>query len=268
MATNQTNNFKDPFWATAWLDVALKKEKEKYAKCPVMPDMVPGYEAAQGWGYAVVGYFLVEESFKALLNIRGKEVPKTHSLSSLFNLFDQDDKKILREYYDDYRATIGGHIGKFPFESLDDYLVNLDGDKNRRGDHIGSFDWRYFPIEERKGQKMPLVSVDYLHEIVLGCIQIEECADNGRFDTRSWRMHHERIGKYSDWLEVRMNSDGWDDLGDRLEILWGPDYQGRYDLYLFRDKSINVYFSEIPTDLELPIVDKRGEIETSAHPTN
>ena len=31
---------------------------------------------------------------------------------------------------------------------------------------------------------------------------------------------------------------------------------------------MKVYFSEIPTDLELPIVDKRREIETSVRPTN
>ena len=74
--------------------------------------------------------------------------------------------------------------------------------------------------------------------------------------------------KYRDWLEVRMNSDGWDDLDDRLEILWGPDYQGRYDLYLFRDKSMKSCFSKIPADLELPIVDKRREIETFVLPTN
>ena len=148
-----------------WLDTALKKEKEKFEKCPIMPDMVPGHEAAQGWGYVVTGYFLVEESFKALLYVRRKKVPVIHSLTTLFSLFDQSDKTILCEYYVDFQATIGGNIGKLPFKSLDDFLSNLDGDKNGRGNHIGSFDWRYFLIEEKGSQKMPLVSVEYLHEI-------------------------------------------------------------------------------------------------------
>ena len=72
--------------------------------------------------------------------------------------------------------------GTFPFRSLDDFLANLDGDKNKRGDHVGSFDWRYFLIQEKQSQKMPFVSVDYLHEIVFGCIQIIEYANSGRFE--------------------------------------------------------------------------------------
>ena len=265
MAANQTIGFKDPLWITTWLKTALKKEKEKYKKCPVMPDLIPDYVAAQGWGYVIAGYFLVEESFKVLLHVRGKNVPKRHSLSTLFDLFDPDDKTIIREYYDDYQAAIGGNGGAFPFKSLDDFLANLDGDKNKRGDHVGSFDWRYFLIEEKQSQKMPLVSVDYLHEIVFGCIQTIKYVNNGSFKpsqyTHSWRMRLERKRKYNDWLVVRMNSDGWDDLGDRLEILWGPDYRGRCDLYLFRGKGWKDYFSEIPDDFELPVVDKRKEIE-------
>ena len=265
MAANQTINFKDPLWIVTWLDTALKKEKEKYKKCPVMPDLVPGHQVAQGWGYVVAGYFLVEESFKALLYVRGKNVPKRHSLSALFSLFDQSDKTIIREYYADYQATIGGSGNAFSFKSLDDFLENLDGDRNGRGDHIGSFDWRYFPIEEKQSQKMPLVSLDYLHEIVFGCIQIIRSANDSRFEpsllTHSWRMRQERQEKNREWLFVRMNSDGWDDLGDRLEILWGPDYRGCYDLYIFRGNGMRDRFSEIPDDYTLPIIDKRKEIE-------
>ena len=237
MAAKQIIDFKDPLWITAWLDTALEKEKEKYNKCPIVQDVVSGHEAAQGWGYVVVGYFLVEESFKALLYVRGKEkVPTEHSLSTLFSLFDNGDKLVLREYYDDYQAAIGGTVGAFPIKSLDDFLANLDGDKNIRGDHIGSFDWRYFLIEEKRSKVMPMVSVDYLHEIVFGCTRIIECAIDGSKKpshyTLSFRMRWKRKKKYNDWLFVRMNSDGWDDLGDRLEILWGPDYLGRYDLYV------------------------------------
>lgn len=265
MATKQTINFKEPSSITTWLNAALKKEKEKYKKCPIMRDLIPDYVAAEGWGYVIAGYFLAEESFKTLLYVRGENVPKSHSLSTLFNLFDQNDKTIMREYYDDYQATIGGYRGMFPFKSLDDFLANLDGDKDRHGDHIGSFDWRYFLIEEKRSQKMPFVSVDYLHEIVFGCIQVIESANNGSFElsryTHSWRMRRERERKYRDWLFVKMNSGGRNDLGDRLEILWGPDYRGRYDLYLFKGEKLGDYFSEIPDDFELPVVDKRKEIE-------
>ena len=266
MAANQTINFKDPLWITTWLDTALEKEKEKYRNCPVIPDYNPGYQDAQAWGYVVVGYFLVEEAFKALLYVRGKQVPAKHSLSTLFKLLDDNDKETIRKYYDDYRASIGGNIGAFPFKSLDDFLVNLDGGQNRRGDHIGSFDWRYFLIEEKRSQKMPVISVDYLHEIVYGCIRIIEYVKNSHTEpctcTHSWRMRWEREKKYRDWLLIRMNTDGWDDLGDRLEILWGPDYRGRCDFYLFQGKEIKDCFAQIPGDIDLPTTDKRNEIES------
>ena len=265
MATNQTIDFKDPLLITAWLDTALGKEKEKYEKCPVKSDLVPGHEVAQAWGYVVAGYFLVEESFKALLYLRSKQVPTRHSLTMLFDLFEPGDKKILREYYSDYRATIGGYGGKFPFGTLDEFLVNLDGDPNKKGDdHIGSFDWRYFLIAEKQSQKMPTVSVEFLHEIAYGCICMVEHAQHGSTEpsqhTHSWRMRRERNKKQSAWLTVRMNSDGWDELPDRLEILWGPDYKGRHDLLLFKGKEAKTCFSEIPKDFSLPTIDKRDEL--------
>ena len=264
MAANKPIDFKDPLYITIGLDTALEKEKEKYEKCPVKPDMAHEHVTAQGWGYVVVGYFLVEQAFKALLHVRGKPVSKIHSLSDLFDLIGQEDKEVLRECYTDFKMTIGGNTGQFPFKSLDDFIVNLDGDKDDRGNYIGSFVWRYFLIEEKRSQAMPLVSVEYLHEIVFACIRIIRFANSGGIEpfrhTRSWRLREERLEKYGDWLDVRMNSDGWDELGDRLEILWGPDYRGRHDLCLFKGKEITNYFSEIPTDLTVPIVDKRKEI--------
>ena len=267
MPTNQTIDFKDPSLIVQWLDTSLRKEKEKYKKCPVVPDIISGQEAAQGWGYVVAGYFLVEESFKALLYVRKKKVPKSHSLSTLFDMFDKCEQKILQEYYTDYKANIGGGIGKFPFETLDDFLLNLDGDQDEHGGHAGSFDWRYFPIEGRQSQEMPWVSVDYIHEIVYGCIRsveyvITPCIYEPSQYTHSWRMYRKREEKRHHWLFVRMNSDGWDNLGDRLEILWGPDYRGRHDLFLFRGNGLEDKFSEMPDDIELPIVDKRKEIES------
>ena len=266
MTTNQTIDFKDPLWITAWLSIALEKEKKKYKKCPVTPDLVPGHEVAQAWGYVVAGYFLVEESFKALLYLCGKQVPTKHSLTILFDLFEQEDKEILREFYSDYRAAIGGARGRFPFRTLDGFLTNLDGDPNKRGDdRVGSFDWRYFLIEEQRSAKMPVVSVEFLHEIAYGCIRMVEHANNGNFKpsqyTYSWRLKWKRDRKYSDWLMVRANSDEREDLENRLEILWGPDYRGRYDLLLFKGKVAQAYFSELSDDFSLPIIDKRKEVE-------
>ena len=258
-------HFKDPSWIFLWLDTALNKEKEKYKKCPVLPDAHGGYEAVQGWGYVVLGYFIVEEALKALLYFRKKDVPQVHGLSTLFDLLVQDDKSVLREYYDDYMATIGGRLGRFTFRCIGDFLVNLDGDKNGRGNYIGSFDWRYFLIEKMRSEKMPFVSVDYLHEVAYGAIRIVDWIVHKTSPpsqhTHSWRLYCKREEKYSQWYDVRMGSDGWDELGDRVESLWGPDYLGRYDLYIFEGNTIKPTFSELPTDLKLRILDKRKELE-------
>ena len=216
------------------------------------------YEATQWWSYVVIGYSLMEQAFKVLLHVRGKEVHKVHSLHPLFESFQEEDKAVLREYYNDYRDSIGARL---PFNSLDDFLINLDGDKN-----TGSLDWRYFPIEEKRSQRMPLVSVEFLHEIIFGCILIIKSVDNSEFRplsfTRSLRLRRERYEKkYKDWLFVRMNSDDWNTDEDRLEILWGPDYQERYDLILFKDGDNSWSFSKVPENLKLPVVDKREEIE-------
>ena len=268
MKPEQNIDFKDPRWMMTWLDTALNKEKEKYVKCPIFPDMVPDYDAAQGWGYVVAGYFLAEQAFKALLYVRGcKKVPAKHSLFILFDMMEENDKAVLREYYDDFRSASGGQIREFRFKTLDDFLRNLDGDRNKNGDYIGSFDWRYFLIEEKKSKVMPTVSVDYLHEIVFGCTRLVEHAHDGNSDpsrrTLSRRMLAERRLKYLDWLTVKMNSEGWDNLGERLEILWGPDHLGRYDLLLFKGEGTNqkFCFSEIPDKPSVPVVDKRSELE-------
>ena len=266
MAADQSIKFKKPSWILAWLDTALEKEKEKYQKCPVVPDMVPGHAAAQGWGYVVAGYFLVESAFKALVLMRDEmQVPKTHSLSSLFKMLTDSDQAILREYYCDFRATIGGTAETSVFPHLDDFLKNLDGDQDAGGNHFGSLDWRYFLTEEQRSKEMPIVSVDYLHEIVFGGIRILEYAHNGLSEpilhTRSRRLRNDRLNKYRVWLGERLNADGWDKIGDRLEIHWGPDYLGRYDLCLFRGTGWEMSFSQIPQNFAHPIVDKREEFE-------
>ena len=268
MTTNQTIGFNDPFWMSAWLDTALRKEKDKYKKCPTIPDLEPGNEVAQAWGYVIAGYFLVEESFKALLYVREKKVPTKHSLTMLFNLFEPGDKAILREYYTDYRET-GGWPKKFPFDTLNEFLVNLDGAPNKRGDdHMGSFDWRYFLIEEPRSAALPLVSVEFLHEIAYGCTRMVYRAHNGGFEpsrnTHSWRMYRKRAVKRQAWFTFRTDSDTGDNLPDRLEIVWGPDYKGRYDILLFKGEKAHNYFSTIPEPEKclLPKMDMRPEFES------
>ena len=109
-----------------------------------------------------------------------------------------------------------------------------------------------------------MVSVEFLHEIAYGCTRMIEYAHTGHFEpsgcTHSWRMRWKRDRKCSDWLMVRMNSDGWDELPDRIEILWGPDYKGRHDLLLFKGNGAKSFFSEIPKDCSLPTIDKRDEL--------
>ena len=264
--TKQAIDFKDPSLIIEWLNTALDKEKAKYKKEPVENDMNPGHMMAQAWGYVVVGYFLVEEAFKAFLHLRKKRVPRSHSLSILFGLFEDNDKGVLREFYTDYRATVGGRIGEFPYETLEDFLANLDGDpKKKSDDHVGSFAWRYFLIEEKRGSTMPTVSIEYLHEIAYGCTVMVQNVHYDHCDplkhTNSWRMREDRKIKQDYWLTARMNSAGWEDGGDRFEILWGPDYINRYDLILFEGNTLELHFCELPKDSKLPIVDKRKEIQ-------
>ena len=125
----------------------LEEGEREVQECPVTPDLVPGHEIAQGWSFVVAGYFLVEQSFKAILYIRHKQVNRIHELFKLFNFLDQCDRDVLREYYTYFQATIDGFIAKLPFKNLDDFLENLDGDRDYYPHWI---DWRYFLIEENR----------------------------------------------------------------------------------------------------------------------
>ena len=161
--SQQESNYKDPKWAVMWLDTALEKEEEKYARCPLNHnEMVSGHIAAEAWGYVVAGYSLLELSFKAQLHVLGNEVPQIHPLLDLFKKLRDFDQDTLREYYDDL-------------------LGNLDGDTGR-----GSFDWRYFPIEEERSQQMPVVGIGFLHEITYGSNRIVEYHCNGKWDPRQY----------------------------------------------------------------------------------
>ena len=262
-----TNNaaYKEPLYVWAWLDTALKKEWEKHALCPVKPDMVPGHEVAQAWGYVVAGYFLLEQGLKAVLYVRGRKPAKTHVLSVLFAELPEVDQRVLGTYYDDFRHGFRD-MRSFPLATLEEFLVNLDGARNAQGQHVGSFDWRYFLTEEGSGGSIPLVSVNVMHEIIYGCVQLVRSIDkgdgNGGGATYSWRLRWHRSTVFDDWLMVRMNSPGWDMEVDRLEILWGPGYGDRYDYLVFQKGQIKSYFAPLPKvdEISLPVVDKRGEI--------
>ena len=259
--------YKEPPYVSAWLNTALKKEWQKYAATPVAPDLVPGHEAAQAWGYVVAGYFLIEQGLKAVLHVRGIEPPKTHAQSVLFVELLAEDQNLLRAYYDDFRHTFPG-MSSFPLATLDEFLVNLDGERNRRGHYVGSFDWRYFLTEEGRGASMPHVSINVMHEVVYGCVQLVRSIDKGDDKaggaTYSWRLRWKRSHLYRDWLTVRMNSPRWGQEGDRFEILYGPDYGDRYDYLVFDGGQIRSFFAPLPNaeEADLSVVDKRGELES------
>lgn len=260
---NNTIDFKDARLSLKWLDTALKMEKGKFAKCPVKRDMVPGCEVAQGWGYVVAGYFLVEQALKMLLHLTGKQPTMKHDLSFFFDLLSEEDKDVLKEYYRDFRLSFAG-ANTFPHPELNDFINNLDGGTNSSGRYVGGFDWRYFLTQEEQGGEMPLVSIEFLHEIVYGAARIIEYRVHRKFEpsTRSYscRMHAERKRKYWAWLTVRMDSDAWEKLGDRLEIVWGPGYKDRYDYYVFKGGERQLFFCVIPDDYGLPVKDMRKEV--------
>ena len=182
--------YKDPLYVLTWLYTALKKERQKHIETPVTPDMIPGHEAAQAWGYVVAGYFLIEQGFKAVLYMRDGKPPKIHALSDLFTELPAEDQDVLRAYYDDFCHAFPG-MDSFPLTTLDDFLINLDGERN-----IGSFDWRYFLTEEGRGASMPLVSINVMHEIVYGCVNLIESIHKGdnkaAEDIYSWRLQCSR----------------------------------------------------------------------------
>ena len=253
--------FKGGIWIQTWLGAALKAEWRKFRDCPVNPDLIPGYEMAQAWGYVVAAYFLMEEAFKAILHLRDRTVDKTHVLHTLFTQFPTEYQCTLREFYKDFLATFS-HGRPCPFAGLDAFLVNLDG-----GNQRGSFDWRYFPIEESSNEIVPIVSISIMHEVVYGCLRLIQHMSHSDRDplryTYSCRLHSLRNEKYHLWLIVRRQSEGWDRLGDRLEILWGPDYQGRHDFMVFCGTRCTSSFGLLPASgtLNISVVDKTVEVD-------
>lgn len=267
-------NFKDVGFETIdGLDVALRLERRKYDTFPIQRDLVVDYEYYQGWGYVVVAYFLLEKALKLLLYQTRAKDDTTHTLhEDLYAELPEVERALLCAYYDDLRGVLAFEKQMdFPYETLPDFLSELDGVKEH-GRYVGSFDWRYYLIEHPKGETLPTVSIEFLHEVTYGCLRVTESnADEVPHEdplrmTYSWRRNQMRMERYRDWLEVRMNSDGWNHQSDRLEILWGEDYQGRCDFFVFKKGAAQPYFDQIPTNVaqvfgaDLSVIDKRDEI--------
>ena len=115
---------------------------------------------------------------------------------------------------------------------------------------------------------MPRVSINVMHEVVYGCVQLVSSIDKGDGKvggaTYSWRLQWRRARLHQDWLMVRMNSPGWGQEGDRLEILWGPGYGDRYDYLVFEGGRIRSFFAPLShgDKVEIAIIDKRRELES------
>ena len=262
MKANSRAELRTDGLAQAYLEAALKSEYAKFRDMPPKADLVPGYQAASGWGFLVAAYFLIEESFKAVLSGYGSHVKKTHTLAELFADLPERDKTILGEYHNDFLSTFQ-YTSPFPYRQVESFLENLDGSDKR-----GSFDWRYFLIEERPSAVLPQVSVNLMHEVVFASLRILAFQRNNEWDplqyTHSWRKRRVRDDRYFDWLLYRMNSPGWAELGDRLEILWGPDYKGRYDYMVFRGDRRSDHFAPLPdlNALDMHVEYKKDEMDS------
>ena len=246
-------------YSVAYLSAALEMEQMKINNIPVTPDCAPGYKDAKAWGYVVAGYFLLEQAIKFLISVRGDPFPGSHSLSRLFDMLSKCDRKVLCEYYCDFYFA-GENARHFPISKLPAFLVELDTVENSDS---GSLAWRYFLIQKPQVDILPAFSAEFLHEIVYGAIKIAEIvitpSDNNPCQfTYSQRERDRCLKAYMQNLHDRMNNDGGKDLGDRLEIFWGPDSLGRYDYMRFEGKKAERFFEKYPKNCNLPIWDMRA----------
>ena len=174
--------YKDPKEASIWLDAALENERHKYVKAPVNHhEVVDEYIAADAWGFVALGYFLLEMSLKLQLHMLQQQSRKTHSLLKLFQQLPEKHRHTLSEYYDDFRSNSGGNNAGFPFETLEKYLKDLDGQNDK-----GFSDWRYYLIEEKQGLQIPIVSIQFLHEIIYGSNRLVGQLCNPRWDAHDY----------------------------------------------------------------------------------
>lgn len=103
-----------------------------------------------------------------------------------------------------------------------------------------------------------------MHEITYGAIRsaeilMEESSVDPRRFTYCCRVRNKLMKNYMSRLNQRMNSEGWKALGDRVEIVWGPDSCDRYDYLVFEGNNVKQLFGRIPQDNELPVINMRPE---------
>ena len=219
----------------------------KYASNPIQYD-IEEYNCAQAWGSIVAGYFLLEQSLKALLHLCNCQIGRTHVLYSLFELLPDKQKNILRFHYSDFVKAFPG-LGRNTLDEIDGFFQNLDGDQSK-----GSFDWRYFLIEEQSSSKLPFIEMGLIYENVYSicrALEVYGNADDMHEEyTYSTYLACARRRVFLRWYEQREYSPDWAGTGDRIEIFWGPDYAARYSYVKINGDQLNSYFDILSEDLE------------------
>ena len=116
--------------------------------------------------------------------------------------------------------------------------------------------------------EMPTASIDFMHEVVEGCVwligSIHRGDNNAEGGTYSRRLRRRRSRRQNSWLALRRSSPGWWKEGDRIELLWGPDYAGRCDYLVVRGERGRPFFGLLPDaeNIGLDIIDKRSELDS------
>lgn len=240
---------------------------------------------AQSWGYIFTGYRLLECALKFLILVRKENAnPHGHLLKNLYgnDAINGEDRDVLESYYVDYcRGKIGGF--PFGFFSLEDFLDNLDK---------GYSDWAYFLIENSKEGVSPRLSIDVLHEVIRGCLSLSGRSGPGKefggHPTYSWKLYRNRWareGLLRTWLMVRLELrdhafvfDGTDvegisvsgnygdsgyHVGNRVEVLMGPDHALRYDFAVYLNGEVFSEFDFYPRTVGgMPVRDLRKNVES------
>ena len=243
--------FKDIEDAYHLLSTALRAEQNKHLLCPVS-----GYPQehanAQGWGYVVAGYSLLEQSLKLLLGLENKTPRHSHGLLDLFQELSSTSQGTLREYYDSYRHGYGDPKEE-AWKDLEAFLKNLDGRKGNNNQDMGSIDWRYYISEKLPGENaqsipLPAVSADLLHEIIRGAIDLcgEHLPDTKAKATNAYVYRRLRDAK--GFLDNGVGGI-WPEE-DGLYLLCGPDHKDRYGFLLVKGAQRRVAFECLPGDLQ------------------
>ncbi|WP_428274206.1 hypothetical protein [Candidatus Palauibacter sp.] len=257
--------FQRPEDALSWLERALEMERLKYAAVPVEGDLVPRFVSASAWGYVTAAYTLIEQALKTLIDqtigFDSTKLParlrETHSLKTLFDHLDTDDRRVLEDLYRDYWLTEGAGSMGFSLDEMGAFLGHLDQGH-------GSISWRYSLTEEIAAiPQLGPVYVEHMWETVrcvLGVIRHHALGyPPVAHSIVKWQ---ERRRQYVRWLNLRLRS-GELSQTDRIELLRGPDSRGRSDFCVFRGKSVFPKFGDVDAAAKqagLEVVNMQREI--------